>query len=394
MPPETTRATVTACLIVRDEAERLPAALASVAFCDEVVVVDSGSVDDTVALARAAGARVYENAWPGYPAQRNFAIDRATCDWILELDADERISDELRVEIESFLRAPPPGIDMGALPIRNEFLGRAITSAARYPGYRYRLFRRGAYRHDESRVVHEGLWSNGPVFAFEGDIVHLMATSVREAVSDSLAYARLEARQVPSSRSPAALAGSLVLRPAAKFFYRGVLLGGWRDGWRGWAKIALDCGTDVTVAALAAVHPSSAAPADPSSGGARGPVRIVAVAVGEDADAAFEWLHAAAAAGADVTALSDRRAAGLRVRDLPRVRPAMLARALDAENQLRPYDAVVVAGTRAARLVRLMPRKLRGRVPVAPIAGDPAAAVRRVEAETRRAEARPDAALQ
>ena len=90
------RATVCACIIARDEEERLPAALASVAFCDEVVVVDSGSRDRTVELAREAGARVIEHPWHGFGVQRNVALDNATADWVLEVDADERVTPRLQ----------------------------------------------------------------------------------------------------------------------------------------------------------------------------------------------------------------------------------------------------------------------------------------------------------
>ena len=98
--PARARASITACIIARDEAERLPACLASVAFCDEVVVVDSGSVDRTVQIARDAGAHVVEQPWLGFAAQRNVALDHAHGDWVIEVDADERVSPELRAEIE------------------------------------------------------------------------------------------------------------------------------------------------------------------------------------------------------------------------------------------------------------------------------------------------------
>src|SRR5947209_3726192 len=95
------RATLSACLIVQDEQDRLPDALASVAFCDEVIVVDGGSGDGTVQIARAGGARVIENPWPGFAAQRNVALDAARGEWILEIDADERVSPPLRRSIEA-----------------------------------------------------------------------------------------------------------------------------------------------------------------------------------------------------------------------------------------------------------------------------------------------------
>ena len=100
------RQTISACLIVLNEEQLLPEALASVDFCDEIVVVDSGSTDATVEIARKASATVIENLWRGFGAQRNLAIDKARGDWILELDADERVTPELKRSLEDFLASP------------------------------------------------------------------------------------------------------------------------------------------------------------------------------------------------------------------------------------------------------------------------------------------------
>jgi hypothetical protein len=358
---------LSACLIVRDEEERLGDALASVAFCDEIVVVDGGSRDRTRDIASAAGARVIENAWRGYGAQRNVAIDAAGGEWVLEIDADERVTPELRASIERFVAAPAPGYEIAAMPIRHVFLGRPLGPAARYPDYRHRLFRRGVYRHDESRTVHEGLVPRGPVWPLQGDLLHLLADSFGEAVGDAGRYARLEAAAFEPDRSAVAVATGVVFRPLAKLTGRTTVLGGWRDGWRGLAKIGLDSATD----ALVWLHALRAQPrAAPGARGhysapmpAAGPPRVVGISSPDQLERATAWLGDARAAGADVVLVSSgaARAGDIRVRRLRHLTPLRALAALEAEWQLRPYDSLVAFGPRAESVAAFLPRRLRGR---------------------------------
>jgi Glycosyl transferase family 2 len=382
--------TLSACVIVRDEEERLPACLERLGFCDEVVVVDGGSRDRTREIARAAGARVVESPWRGFAAQRNVALDHAGGDWVLEIDADERVSLPLAGEIRAFLAAPPAGVRMTAIPMRDLFLGRELGPASRYPRYRHRLFRRGAFRHDESRSVHEGLWPDGPTHPFGGDLEHLLASSWREALADARAYARLEAAQRSRPGGGEALTG-ILLRPAAKLAYRLLLYGAWRDGWRGLAKVGLECGAD----SVATLHRLRAGAEDGAGGFGQepprlGPVRIVGVARGAAGAERLEpWLAAAAAQGADVALIGPEPgaggSAGVRRRAPDGGGAGALVRALDAEDQLRPIDALLPAGRGERRRLRLAPRALRGAV--APLDPSTAAgtAVRAVQERTRAA---------
>jgi hypothetical protein len=383
------RATVSACIIARDEEERLPAALASVAFCDEVVVVDSGSRDRTTEIARAAGARVVERPWRGFGAQRNVAIDHASAEWILEIDADERVTPRLRAEIEEFLAHQPEGVDICGVPCRDVFLGARLGPSAKYPKYRLRLFRRGAYRHDEQLAVHEGLWAFGRTWPFEGDLEHLLAATPAEALRDVWAYARLEAGQLRGPVGAGARVRGILLRPPAKFAYRLVVDGGWRDGWRGALKIALDCVADALVWMLArGGEADDPAPAHYAQARVRrGSVRLLAIASGgKHAARAADWLRAARAAGADVALVTDAPAAAngdLHVRALPRLTPLRLIRALDAEVQLRGVDALVPCGPRERQLARMLPPDLRAPFGELDPGTDPAEAERLVRAATR-----------
>jgi Glycosyl transferase family 2 len=375
-----------------DEEERLPECLRSVAFCDEVVVVDSLSSDATADIARAAGARVVEQPWLGFAAQRNVAIDNATSEWVLEVDADERVSAELREEIEAFLADPPERVNMGGLPIRDVFLGRMLGPSAKYPKYRHRLFRRGSQRHDEARIVHEGLVPNGEVHPFRGDLIHLLADDLSQAVADTWSYARLEAGQLEAPPTAAGFVRGTVVRPTAKLVYRLIVDGGWRDGWRGVLKIGLECWGDTVVwvrhlaGRRGSVRGRSGVSASTHYGAFErrlGNARVVAVAAGaRSAARAASWLDAARAAGADATLVSDwgSRNSHVRQHHVQSMRPIALIRALSAEEQLRPLDAVIAFGPKARRVLRTVPPGLRGRVGPQSEGITPDALVRVVEA--------------
>jgi glycosyltransferase involved in cell wall biosynthesis len=369
-----TTATLSACVIARNEERSLPDCLASVGFCQEIVLVDSGSTDATVKIARAAGARVIEQPWLGFAAQRNVALDHASGKWVLEIDADERVSPQLADDIERFLADPPDGVDLVGLPLREIFMGHALGPSAKYPKYRHRLLRAGTYRHDEARTVHEGFIPEGVVAPLHGDLVHLLATSWSEAVDDAWRYARLEAGQLQGGRSPAAWVRGALVRPAAKLLYRIVIDGGWRDGWPGLVKISLDCATDTAVwtrhllGRRGSERGRSGVTGTAHYGSrrlGRGCLRVVGVAADSGTAAIAQlWLASARAAGADVALIGACPAGqgGVRVRSLRRPGPLALIRALDAEEQLRPIDAVVAFGSRARLLLRMVPPGLRGQL--------------------------------
>jgi hypothetical protein len=361
----TRRASITVCIITRDEERRLPRALESVRpFADELVVVDSGSTDRTRELAAAAGAIVIERPWEGFGAQRNVALDHANGDWVLELDGDEWCTPELARELDAFLAMPPPeGFHMGLLPMRETYIGRTLGPASHYPFYRSRLIRRGSYRHDEQRKVHEGLWPRERPWVFAHDLGHERASSLAEAFRDVWTYAGLEAQDI-SAVSLRALVFGTVVRPPLKFGYQAILLGGWRDGARGIMRSAMESLGDALtwVRAWPGAEGSTTKALDHFGRSAPrvGPFHLLAVG---DPSPWWGWLSEAVEAGAWVSVICSSRHAGralagdepLRVRTIPRLGPLALLRAIDAEAQLSPVDAHVALDGTGAAVLRGLP---------------------------------------
>ncbi len=389
------RESISACLIVQNEQERLAGALESLAFCDERIVVDGGSSDRTLEIARAAGATVIESPWPGFAAQRNRALDAASGEWILEVDADERISAELRASIEALLEAHASEVEMAVCPLRNHFLGGPLGPSAKYPAYRARMFRRGAYRHDEARMVHEGIEPSRRPYVLDGDLEHELAGTLREALVDAWRYAQLESRHLVRPSGPATYLAGIVLRPAAKFLYRTFLEGGWRDGWRGLLKISLDVTSDAVVWLLVFLRGGSGEPAQGHASGGehfgrrpKGAVKIVAIAGGEKASReAHTWLEGLRSHGLDVAlisaggrigqgpgARSGQNGGNVQVHELQRLSPLAVMGALDVEMQLRTTDGVVTVGRRARLLRRLLPGTLRPEIPLLSLELEPESA--------------------
>src|SRR5262249_29450757 len=176
-----TVASLSVAIVVLNEEERLRACLESVVWADEIVVVDAGSSDKTVAIAREFTDRVLFRAWDGYGGQKNFALEQCHGDWVLSLDADERVTDALRKEIQSVLRREREAIGV-YLPRRNLFQGRWVRHGGLYPDWQLRLFRRGRGTFAE-RAVHESVRVDGPTARFGAPLVHESYRSIGDAVA-------------------------------------------------------------------------------------------------------------------------------------------------------------------------------------------------------------------
>ncbi len=217
-------------VITLNEEDRLRACLESVAWADEIVVVDAESEDKTVQVAREFTDRVVVRPWPGFAAQKNFAVAQATGDWILSLDADEEVSAELREQIRATLRGESAD-DAYAVPRMNVFLGAWIKHGGLHPDWQVRLFRAGRGRFAE-RAVHESMVVDGSVGRLRGALVHRSYRGVTDFLERAQRYSSLAAEDwVRRGRPVHGL--DLVLRPLGRFAGMYVLRLGCLDGWRG-----------------------------------------------------------------------------------------------------------------------------------------------------------------
>ena len=182
-------------IITRNEAINLGDCLASLdGIASEIVVVDSGSTDDTVAIARAAGAKVIQtDSWPGFGPQKNIALDAASCEWVLSLDADERLTDVLRVEIRSAVESNAcNGYEM---PRLSYFCGKPVRHGGWYPDYIVRLVRRGKARFSDA-LVHESLITQEPVGRLRTPLLHYSYRSMDDVRRKIDSYSQAGAKQM------------------------------------------------------------------------------------------------------------------------------------------------------------------------------------------------------
>jgi glycosyltransferase involved in cell wall biosynthesis len=223
--------TITAAVITLNEEANLAACLESVAFADEIVVLDAGSTDGTLEIARRFTDRVYSEPWAGYSRQKNRAFDLATGDWILSLDADERITPDLGAEIVVLLEDPPPAVDGYRLPFKVYYRGKWIRHGGFYPEVHLRLFRRGRGRFGE-RAVHEAIEVDGPVGLLEHPVEHHTYQSVSDYIRRMERYSTLSAEEYFSKGRRTGSLG-VVGRAAFTFFRMYVLERGFLDGYEG-----------------------------------------------------------------------------------------------------------------------------------------------------------------
>jgi glycosyltransferase involved in cell wall biosynthesis len=214
---------VTALVITLNEAAHIEACLASLAWADERLVVDSGSTDGTVAIAERCGATVITRPFDGYSAQKNFGASRAAHDWIVSIDADERDTPQLAAERKAAVAAP--GDHAGFRMPRVTFhLGRWIRSTDWYPDNQLRLYDRRRARWN-GRTVHESVTADGPVGRLKSELQHYAYRDIAHHLDTINQYTTLAAAEM-YARGRRTNAAELLLHPPAAFLRNYVLRGG------------------------------------------------------------------------------------------------------------------------------------------------------------------------
>ena len=221
---------VSVTVLTKNEEANLGACLDSLKWAAQVVVVDSQSTDRTVAIARAKGATVFINPWPGYTAQRNFALSKCKQPWVLSVDADERIAPDLLQGIRDLLASNPEKVGYRVREV-NEYFGRWLRFAGIYPGEHMVFYRRQNAKYVSGNAdVHEGVQVKNPG-RIRGHLIHHAYPSIALALDKLNSYTTVEAQgRLKAGKSHWA---GILVKPLHRFLNNYLIKGGWRDGMQG-----------------------------------------------------------------------------------------------------------------------------------------------------------------
>lgn len=229
------------CVITKNEERNIARCLDSVSWADELIVLDSGSTDKTVAIAKEHGAKVTETDWPGWAVQKNRAIDAATNDWVLSLDADEWLPPDMEPRVREAMTNS--AADSYTMKRKTFFLGKWIAHQGWYPDRQIRLFRKSATRFSEV-PVHEKVLETATTQDLDIDILHESYVDLAQYIQKNKAYSTAQAEQQKGSSLPWL---KLIAKPPARFVQTYFLQAGFLDGWQGLLLSALRSWYDFTV---------------------------------------------------------------------------------------------------------------------------------------------------
>jgi len=223
--------TLSVIIITLNEEANLPRCLEAVKWVDELIVADTGSVDRTIEIAKEYKAKTIQLEWKGFGEAKQRALESAICDWVLSLDADEVVSEELTAEIENLLKSDPPGFDGYFIPRRSMFLGHWMSHGGWYPDYLLRLFRRGEGRFEDKKV-HESVSLSGRTGRLKGELLHYSDPDLGHYLKKMNRYTSLSAQELQEAGKVASLA-DILFRPIATFWKIYLFKRGFLDGFYG-----------------------------------------------------------------------------------------------------------------------------------------------------------------
>jgi len=221
---------ITATIVTLNEEKNIARAIESLRCCEEIIVVDSGSTDRTKTLATQRGARVIPHAWPGYAAQKNWASEQAANDWILSIDADEALSEELEAELLSLTKVGMAA-DGYSMPRLAQYLGKWIRHSGWYPDRKVRLYDRRKARW-VGEYVHESVHVDGTVTGLRSNLLHFTCDSLSAHMKTLDGYTTLAAREL-TAKGISRSAYRLAIDPAWTFLRTYLLQRGFLDGYEG-----------------------------------------------------------------------------------------------------------------------------------------------------------------
>lgn len=227
---------ISVAIVACNEAENIRRTLSSVKWANEINLVDSGSTDGTVEIAKSFGARIFYESWKGYGPQVNSALDKCTCEWILNLDADEWLTPELELEIKTLLSGEPR-FNAYWIPRLNKIFGRWMRHGGLFPDHKLRLFRRGAARLREDTEPHATPKATEPTGKLKHPMLHEQYSTVEYYLEHMQRYSTatipLFLRKGRTSDSIFAFVTNTVLNPALTFIKNYIFRGGFLDGREG-----------------------------------------------------------------------------------------------------------------------------------------------------------------
>lgn len=220
--------TISAIIITKNEELNVRDCLESVKWVNEIIVVDAGSKDRTVDIAKGFTQKIFNRPWDGYGVAKNFALSQCTGEWILSLDADERVSQELQKEIIENIASVDTSVAAMSMPRRANFLGRWINHCGWYPGRITRVFRRSAGQFTEERV-HERFEIDGKTISLHSDLLHYTDPDLKHYFEKFNKYTSLAAEELIENKRGFSLV-NLIVNPLWVFFRMYILRLGFLDG--------------------------------------------------------------------------------------------------------------------------------------------------------------------